>query len=140
VTVRVGSAIPMDVNELMKMAWESVEQSGVPESLQADAFKEAVAYLKSQDGEKDDGDGGSDPTAIKRQAKRRGGGRTARRATETPDEPRASVSEEDFFKALADESGVEEHRLRDCLQLTSAGSVHVTPPTRNLGSSKKAQA
>ena len=41
----------MDVNELMKKAWGSVEQAGIPEGLQGEAFKEAVAYLRAAEGQ-----------------------------------------------------------------------------------------
>jgi hypothetical protein len=128
----------MDVNDLMKKAWQSVEQAGIPEALQADAFKEAVAYLRGGDPKnppqgKGNGEGRASASKGKQRSTRKADGPSA-----TP--PQDLPAENEFFEHLAAESGVEENRLRDCLQLTDAGSVHITPPTRQLGSSKTAQA
>jgi hypothetical protein len=38
-----------------------------------------------------------------------------------------------FFARLSSESGVPEKDLRDILQVSSNGTVQVTPPTRDLG-------
>ena len=38
----------MDVEELIRRAWEATEKAGVPERLQEPAFKEAVASLRAQ--------------------------------------------------------------------------------------------
>jgi hypothetical protein len=45
-----------------------------------------------------------------------------------------------MFAELARESGVAESDLRDILQLTPVGQLHVTPPTKDLGSSLAEQA
>jgi hypothetical protein len=40
----------MEPNEILKKAWEAVRDSGVPESMQDTAFKEAVAILRGEGG------------------------------------------------------------------------------------------
>jgi hypothetical protein len=93
----------MDVDELMKKAWKSVEEAGIPEALQADAFKEAVAYLRAGDSptspEGDDGAEGSTP-APKR--KRRSAGKVDSPVHRPPTD---LPTEDEFFEQLAAESG-----------------------------------
>jgi hypothetical protein len=126
----------MDVDELMRQAWEAVKKSGIPEPLQEAAFKEAVAALREQESGGGGGGGGGNgrtSTRSKSAAKRK--------AVKAKDDDAASVPDEDtFFASLADESGVPEGDLRDVLQVTTTGKVHVTPATRKLGSTKGEQA
>jgi hypothetical protein len=129
----------MEPNDLLAKAWEAVEKSGVPESLQETAFKEAVAYLRSGEGA-DEGDG------AWRDAGRRSTTRRSPKAkpTRTASEPAAGAvdppDEDSFFEDLANESGVDEQDLRDILQLTSDGRVQVTQPTKDLGKNTAEQA
>lgn len=125
---------PMNVDELIKKAWAAVESAGVPETVQPVALKEAVSFLKAEKGSPESGE--TPPTPKRRQPK----GTRATRPVAPTDEANATVTEEDFFRLLTTESGVDEGRLRDCLQLTTTGSVHVTPPTKDLGDSRRAQA
>jgi hypothetical protein len=130
----------VDVNELIRKAWEAVEKAGIPEALQPEAFKEAVAYLRRTE----DGDVKSGGDARSSGGSTRSSGRGKKR----PAAPKVNgdagggdiPDENEFFAGLANESGVEESRLRDLLQLTSTGSVHVTPPIREVGTSVKQQA
>jgi hypothetical protein len=138
----------VDAAEILKQAWASVEASGVPEHLQETALREAVAILRDQ--------GGAAPAAtVAGQAAASGvgnsrpgkaGGRRAasRRApAKSPDEANVSSevpSEEEFFRNLADASGVDEAKLRDILQMKADGTVALTPPTRILGNSIAVQA
>lgn len=118
----------VDVNELIEKSWAAVEKAGVPEALQAEAFKEAVGYLRSaEDGDAQvDGDGKSSDRST----------RSSGRGKKRPAAPKGDAvgdagdipDEDEFFAGLANESGVQESRLRDLLQLTNAGSIHVTPP------------
>jgi hypothetical protein len=123
----------MDVDELLLKAWKAVEKSGVPESLYEVAFKEAVGYLRTDAGPghaTKSGDAGSKATpAPATGAKKPNGAGPATMPDETT-----------FFSTLATESGVPETDLRDVLNLTAAGQVQVTTPTKDLGKSKAAQA
>jgi hypothetical protein len=39
----------MDVDDLIRRAWEAVEKAGVPEALQKMAFREAIDFLRFED-------------------------------------------------------------------------------------------
>jgi hypothetical protein len=126
----------VDAGDLMKRAWKAVEKSGHPESLQQVAFQEAVAILRSE-GTPEPRDAGKIVTPApartgqaSKSAKRNGG-----QAGE-----HVAVDENTFFKQLADESGMPEADLRDILTLGTGGDVHVTPPTRRLGTTIATQA
>jgi hypothetical protein len=138
-TTMVDNLHPMNVDELIKKAWDAVESAGVPESVQEVAFKEAVGILKAEYGPSEGGERSTPPAPPTPKRPRSNVTRAARSPTATED-ANGTVSEENFFKLLATESGVDEGRLRDCFQLTSTGSVHVTPPTKDLGDSKRGQA
>lgn len=121
----------MNVDELMSRAWAAVQASGVPEPLQAVALKEAIDFLRAEE---------SPPEKRKqrqgqKQKARTGNGKSKEReGTENlPDEATA-------FERLADESGVGEDKLRDILQVTHDGNVHVTTPTKDLGNNLAEQA
>jgi hypothetical protein len=134
----------MDVEELMRRAWEAVQKSGIPEPLQETALKEAVAALRGEQasGAGDEGGGG--------RRSREGGGSSRRASSKRPSARARTASTEKverkipdeatFFSTLAAESGVDEQDLRDVLQVTTAGKVHVTPVTRMLGDSEGEQA
>jgi hypothetical protein len=125
----------MDVEELVKTAWEAVEKAGLPEPLQAAALKGAMDYLREGGG---DG-AGSGGGAGKRETPPKRSRRSTRRAVKASDDsPAVSVDDAQFFESLANESGTDETVLRDALQLKN-GKVHVIPPTRKLGSSKAEQ-
>lgn len=132
----------MDAQELMRRAWEAVEKSGVPEALQETALKEAIDYLKGQELGKSVPDLSSVPTGEstgqkKRPAPKKAVSPKAKSATR----PNMPIPDEDsFFARLSEESGVAEQDLRDVLRLTSAGDIHISSPTRNLGSSRAEQA
>jgi hypothetical protein len=127
----------MEPNDLLARAWEAVEKSGVPESLQESAFKEAVAYLRSGEGgrEGQDGDRGRRSTARKTPKPK-----ASRSAKDSSVEMVETPDEDSFFEDLAKESGVEEQDMRDILQLTSDGRVQVTQPTKDLGKNTAEQA
>jgi len=122
----------MDPEEILRRAWAAVEKSGVPEALHEVAFKEAVALVDTTSAQ-------AEPHK-KRQSLRPEGSRQTRDdsraeadATEVPDE-------DSFFSDLADESGADENDLRDILELTEDGKVHVLTPTKNLGRTAAQQA
>jgi hypothetical protein len=46
----------MEVEELIRRAWEAVEKASVPKALQKAAFKEAVDFLRSANAEPPSGD------------------------------------------------------------------------------------
>lgn len=133
----ITTVVIVDVNELIQKAWEAVKKAGVPEPVQGLAFKEAIDFLRD-----DDGDPGAEKRSPERRPRKRAGAKgTADKSRVSEGESEtANVDEAEFFQTLASESGVDENRLRDCLQLTSSGTVHVTPPSRQLGDSKRAQA
>jgi hypothetical protein len=136
----------MEANEILKKAWEAVQASGVPESMQDTAFKEAVAILRGDSGEGGSTTGGG-PAASTPQIKRtstgpkKAGPKSQKRKTDGAPPPPVHVPDEaNFFSELASESGVSETDLRDILQLYPDGTVNVTPPTRTLGGNKAEQA
>lgn len=136
----------MDVNELMKKSWESVVQAGIPEALQAEAFKEAVDYLRAgeiQQGTDGSHRGSSAATSGGAKPKMRTGRGGESRTTPQPqkDDSLGDLPDRDtFFANLARESGIDESVLKDVLQYTDEGGIHVLPPAKDLGSSKSAQA
>jgi hypothetical protein len=126
----------MDTSQLLQEAWKAVEESGVPESLQEVAFREAVEHLRSGEASVS-GSGGR-----KGQAGDRAAGRKAPspKKKDKPDgDGGIAPDEATFFSQLSEESGVEENDLRDVLNL-SGSKVSVTPPTRKLGSNTSEQA
>jgi hypothetical protein len=125
----------MDTSQLLKKAWEAVEKSGVPESLQEVAFREAVENLRTGDTPASDAAGAS-RGKTKRTGPRKPSSQTRGQRSEDSGTP---VDEATFFSRLSEESGVDEGDLRDVLSL-SGRNVHVTQPTRNLGSNTSEQA
>lgn len=125
----------MDVEELLQTAWTAVKKAGLPESLQEVAFKEAVAYLRDADGK------GGQARAKRSQKKpdTRKPSRSSSSGSQAQDSEEQPPDEDAFFSQLASESGVDEKALKDVLQLKDGGSVHVIPPTRELGRSKAEQ-
>lgn len=120
----------MELHDILSEAWKSVEKSGVPEALHEAAFKEALAFLR---------EGGVSKAATSRQHQSSGRRKSGERSE--PLAPNAELpSEAEFFTELAKESGVSERDLRDVLQLTKNGTVHVTPATKDLGSNLAEQA
>ncbi|HEV2889141.1 MAG TPA: hypothetical protein VGX28_02090 [Frankiaceae bacterium] len=121
----------MDVQKLLSTAWQAVEQSGIPQELHEVALKEAISYLRS---------GSSAPPHMRDQPGDRAGerqdegGSGERRGGDSPS------GEDAFFQQLAHESGVAEADLRDVLNLRQDGSVIVTVPTKDLGTSTAEQA
>src|SRR5437660_9597570 len=108
----------MEPNEILKKAWAAVQASGVPESMQDTAFKEAVAILRGEDGGSgaDAGSsGGRTPAGKKKTSpkpQRRKSEAAIKTSVEIPDEAT-------FFTELAKESGASETDLRDILQLSA---------------------
>jgi hypothetical protein len=124
----------METSELLRRAWEAVQESGVPESIHEAAFAQAVADLRASE----------TPASIPANSHGRDGKTKprSRRSESTADAGSTevvAVDEATFFARLAEESGVEERDLRDVLAL-SGDKVLVTPPTRELGFSTAAQA
>lgn len=122
----------MEVEALMTRAWKAVESAGIPEPLQEMAFRKALEVLLSGDRPRgstssNDGHDSTNDQVV---------------ATEQVDAERPAAgddSEDAFFKRLAFESGLPETDLRDVLQL-SDGTVHVAPPTKDLGKNTSEQA
>jgi hypothetical protein len=123
----------VNVDELIKKGWDAVDKAGVPEPIQGVALKEAIDFLRSDDGGAGDGDRTPKRTRNK-QAKLR----TSTSANDVQEDGDAPDPDA-FFAQLADESGLDETALRDVL-LLKGNVVHVIPPTRKLGSSKSQQA
>lgn len=129
-----------DVAEVLSRAWKAVQESGVPNHVQAAALQEAVGMLM-------EGSGIPSTENLPAEGKRtvggkRAGKRTGRTSTagrKSPESADQSVTESEFFRTLAHESGASEKDLRDILQY-DRGTVRVTAPTRNLGESKQRQA
>lgn len=131
----------MDTSELLRRAWEAVEKSGVPESLHEAAFREAVEDIRategggSSSGTQGAGASGRAPRGRRKSSSKPKGSSKATSAEKTaPD-----VDEDTFFANLSHQSGVSEADLRDVLSL-SGGNVHITQPTRKLGSTRADQA
>jgi hypothetical protein len=129
----------MEVDELMRRAWEAVKKAGVPEGLQEAAFKEAVVLLRDEESgvKRPVDEPQRRPTATRRKTARKS---TASAAESQHDEHVPAPDEATFFSRLADESGVDEQDLRDIMQVTKDRKVHITVATRSLGSSKAEQA
>jgi hypothetical protein len=136
----------MEVEELLRRAKEAVEAAGIPEALQETAFKEAIAILRSPDGEQT---AAAKPDAAARSdtAKRGGAKRTTpKRSAAKAAAPKAGakpidLDEKEFFDRLAKESGVPQADLRDVLHLSATdGQVQVIPATKDLGSNLSEQA
>jgi hypothetical protein len=125
----------MDLNGVMKQAWDAVKESGVPESLQETAFKEAMETLRQQSGAPPSGSASKTTTSKSTRPKARSG-------TKKPAgvDPADIPSSDEFFEALSSESGVDEKHLRDVLHLNQDGIVRVTTPTKDLGGSAAEQA
>jgi hypothetical protein len=122
------------VEELLEKAWTAVKKAGVPEPLQEVAFKEAIDYLRDAGG--DGGQSHAKQSRKKPVSRKQSGSSSSGSQTHPAEEP---PDEDIFFSQLASESGVDEKVLRDVLQLKDGGSVHVIPPTRELGGSKAEQ-
>jgi hypothetical protein len=130
----------MDAEEILRQAWEAVEGAGIPESLHEVAFREAVAILTMNDGRNARSQTPTKPKTSSRAGTggRRQHGRTSRAVA---GQQEVVIPDEDtFFSKLSHESGVPENDLRDILQLTRDGNVHVTQATRALGSNMAEQA
>ena len=116
----------------MQRAWEAVKKSGVPESLQPVALKEAVDFLREAEGSPAKGG-----ATGKSGAKKNGG----KSVVKVEDEGDAGPPDEGaFFSQLAAESEVDEQDIKDILQVTKNRKVHVTSATKTLGTSRAEQA
>src|ERR1700761_5269894 len=109
----------MDAAEILRRAWASVEASGVPESLQDTALREAVAIIRDAEGapvsdpQRAVGTrGGRAARPPKPSARRAGGGRRAANGAASDGASIEVPDEATFFGSLADEAGVDEARLR----------------------------
>ena len=119
----------MEVEELLSKAWAAVEKAGIPDELHELAFREAISFLRVT----------AAPSPAEADSSATVG---AAAAPATPTGAAASEdSEEDvFFRELASESGESESDLRDILSMGADGNVHVTVPTKALGTSTSEQA
>ena len=128
----------MELDELLRRAWEAVQKAGIPEPIQEAAFKEAVAYLRDEEGgtspAPSTGDVGTGSRGRQRSAAKKPSSKTDGLEKRTPPD------EKTFFANLANESDVPETDLRDVLQLTKEGEVRITAVTRRLGSTVAEQA
>jgi hypothetical protein len=120
----------MDVDDLISQAWHAVEAADVPEPLQETAFKEALAFLR----EGQAGGSGGGRSSDKGDQRRKDPGREAGGGSDEN-----VVNKDDFWGALAHESGLPVNDLKDILQL-SGEKILVTPPTRSLGRNVAEQA
>lgn len=127
----------METSELLRRAWEAVEDSGLPEPLHGVALQEAIADLRAREGGiaangkqevETPGSGSS-----RRKSKSKSSAKSAEKDTTT------FVDEDTFYANLTQESGVAEADIRDVLSF-SDGAVLITQPTRKLGSSRASQA
>ena len=136
----------MDAQEILKQAWEAVEQSGVPKTLHEVAFREAVQIMR--DGGDATAKSGQSKTAVKQTRRTASAGGRARRGNRsTRTAPAASTAqaieipdENTFFSNLAKESGADETDLRDILTLLPDGTVQIDQPARELGGNAADQA
>lgn len=126
----------MDVDELLLRAWEAVKKAGLPEPVQGVALKEAVRYLRDEQAEASSRPGAGGRSKAKRNGVQRG----QKTRQGDPADAVQTVDESTFFSQLANESGVDEHDLRDILNFTADGRVQVSPPTKDLGRSAAEQA
>jgi len=129
----------MDVDDLLQKAWKAVEKSGVPESLYGVAFKEAADFIRTSAGTGNgSGNNGSTNTG-KRKASHRGTASKTKGANGSGGGTLV-VDLDTFFGDLVAESGVPDVDLRDVLNLTDAGQVQVTTPSKDLGKTMAEQA
>ena len=128
----------MDTTELLKKAWEAVVNSGVPSELQGIALTAAVDDLRGLN----PASPASTPPA---------GGRTpitrkatsARSASPSASQGSQSILDDvggadEFFRAIAHETGVNEQDLRDVFHV-EGGAVELKVPAKNLGANTKAK-
>lgn len=113
---------------MLKKAWRAVEESGVPESLQEVAFKEAVTYLRTVNGQ-----GRTPPKSKDRDRVEKDLGDSQENAAER------NFDRNDFFDAVAFESGADVDDLRQILAYDGE-KVTVIEPLRKLGDTKTSQA
>lgn len=122
----------MDAEELISRAWSAVEKSGVPEALQAQAFTEALSFLKE----------GTKATKHSNAGSKAGEGKEKSSPDDEGDGTRGKGDEQSGLtgvERLAQESGVAASDLTDILTI-SGDKVLVTPPTRRLGKNVAEQA
>jgi hypothetical protein len=125
---------PVDVNELIKKAWDAVDKAGVPEPIQGVALKEAIDFLRGgSPPSPSPGGGGGNGSSRKKASRKSSKGESSAADIEIPDADK-------FFSKLAEESGVDKVELTDCLQLRPDGAVIVSTPTKDLGDTVTKQA
>jgi hypothetical protein len=112
------------VEQVLRDAASAVEAAGLSADLRAVGFAKAIDLLVQA-------------THLKGDSRPSGVHALATRAVVPVDQP---GDEGAVFEALARESGISEQELRDILQMTPAGQIHVTAPTKDLGSSVAEQA
>lgn len=112
------------VEQILRDAASVVDAAGLSPELRAVGFAKAVDLL-------------AQPIHPMGDSRLGGGHVRAAHHIVSGDQPR---DEGAVFGALARESGISEQDLRDILQLTPTGQIHVTSPTKNLGSSVAEQA
>lgn len=120
----------MDVDELIERAWKAVEKAGVPEPVQGVGFKEAINFLRDEEG----GSGGGSSSAGSESTKRKHSATNRSRNGSTTSDAQSTevVPDEDtFFAQLANESGVDERTYETSCSTRTAAS----PSRRPLGRS-----
>lgn len=114
----------MDISEILKKAWQAVEQANLPEDLRPAAFTAAVRLMEDDEGgsrsvaPKRGGSGGSAHATSTKRAKRED--------TEDPSFVReavgsATVSSDEFFERLAAETEVGRESLEEIFHFTDGG-------------------
>lgn len=112
----------MDENELLARAWSAVEQSEVPEELQAQAFEAALDHLRSE----------ADPPST------RADEQTPPPADREEDGSGSGGDNDVVFRTLAEESGVDLDEIKMVLSYAD-DQFSVGRPARALGTNKAQQ-
>ena len=127
--------------DILKSAWAAVVDSGVPSEVQGIAFKATLESLRSEgtshsSGQRPPGDPPT-PDRSKLGAQRRAKA-TPPGANGSPTTLADVGDAQDFFAAIAHETGVDEADLRDVFHVEN-GAVELKVAAKDLGSNSKAK-
>lgn len=123
----------MGVEQVLSDAWEAVKGSGVPESLHAVAFEQAVRLIV-----------GPIPPIQAPESLGSATGNTGKKASSTHTAPTSNAREEpavdsdEFFAKFAAESAIDEEKLRT-VYMVKNGQVRLGLTKRALGDSEAAK-
>jgi hypothetical protein len=129
----------MDTSQLLREAWEAVKTSGVPESLQEAAFREAVEHLRSGEATPSESHVQLEQKGTRKGSRQKKTPTTREGAIAADSDNGPIVDEATFYSQLSQESGVDEKDLRDVLSVSNR-TVHLNTPTKDLGNSIAEQA